>query len=66
MPPERDQEVLTGSPGLLIVCLISPCGNQGLGVFQFPADEVVGGALGPLLRRWWEKVWHGRVVGKSR
>lgn len=57
MAPEKDCQVLSW---VLIVCLIS-LGN----LVGFPADEVVGGALGPLLRLWWEKVQHGGLLAKN-
>lgn len=65
MPPERDQQVLTSSPGVLIICLTS-LGNQGLGVFQFPADELAGGTPGALAKALVGKgvAWWG-LLGKA-
>lgn len=31
---------------------------------MFPADEVMGGALGPLFKPWWEKVQHRGLLAK--
>lgn len=32
---------------------------------MFPADVVMGGVLGPLVKPWWEKVQHRGLLAKA-